>query len=156
MGIWKLEFDKKMAKAIETYAGMYTCPPKDVQIKMYLDEKGKAAFCTCIRRVVREKVAFLHLYQKPTAIIDLTGRSFLIPKFITSALKRLSEKHRIDPTLINVMTVYDKGEDDKFAQIYLFLMDGFRKVSLLEEDDVMSDEQIAQDTMEEVNQNQSQ
>ena len=156
MGFWKLEFDKKMAKAIETYAGMYTCPPKDVQIKMYLDEKGKAAFCTCIKREVREKVSFMHLYQKPTAVVDLTGRSFLIPKFITSALKRLSEKYRIDPTLINVMAVYDKQVDDKYPQIYLFLMDGGRKVALLEEDEVMSDEQVAQDTMDEVNQNQSQ
>jgi hypothetical protein len=155
MGFWKAEFDKKMAKAIETYAGIYACLPKDLQIKMFLDEHGKSAFCTCIKREVREKVSFLHLYQKPTALVDLTGRSFLIPKLITSSLRRLSGKFRIDPNLINVMAVYDKGEDGGRAQIYLFLMDGVRKVSLLEEDEIMSDEQVAQDAMEEVNQNQA-
>lgn len=142
MGFWKSEFDKKVRPAIERYAALYGEDPQHVRIKMSLDEKGKAAFWTVIKRQVRERVKFLHIYYNLSTKLDVTGRTMLIRRFIRKALSGLAEEYKIRLDMVNVLVVLDGTE------IFLFLMDGLDKVKLLEEEELLSDERIAADTLE--------
>ena len=131
-----------MVPAIHRYADKYGEQPENVRIKMSLDEKGRAIFWTVTGRQVREQVKFLHLYHGEKAKIDVTGRVPLIRMFIRKALTRLAGEHHISPDLVNVMVVLDGKET------FLFLMNGLQKVKMLDEEEIMSDEQISVDAIE--------
>lgn len=146
-GHWRSEFNKVARNGITNYAKVYNKDPDDIGILMLLDRGNNAEFHITVGKGsqpdIREKVKFLHILHKPTTKVDVTGKAFLIPKFIGKALERIGKKFEIDPVVFNVRVQMKDGE------IYLFVMDGTRMIKLLGDEEAFEDDQVTMDLLEE-------
>lgn len=146
-GQWKAEFNKVARNGITNYAKAHNRHTDDIGIMMVLDRRQDAQFLITVgpgKNPMMQPVKFLNILHKPDTKFDVTGKSYLIPKFIGKELKRLAEKFQIDPVIFNVQVKMKENE------IYLFVMNGTGLVKLLDDDEVFDDDQVTMALMEEV------
>ena len=143
-GIWRSEFNKVVEKAIQTYAEKYHQLTTDVSIGIVFAADAKTiTYHTLVGNKLKETVRLVEILHGPGSKLDFTGKSLIIPGFLSKALTRLSAQYGIARERVKVLFKWDEG------QIYSFLMNGPALDRILGDEDFLTDDQVAIDQMEE-------
>ena len=149
MNIYKGQFNRVMKKAIRSHAAGLQLSDDQVQFLMRLqtiDYQGNQATIPLFNFMVRHKPE-----EESVQISDIVGKldffnvADLVPPFVLKSLLRMCQDFDIETGKISVMVVLDKNE------VRLFLYKGGECVKQLADDDIFSNEtmaEIAQDNMQ--------